>query len=159
MIPELGHFALILALLLALLQGTLPIIGAARRVPVWMALARPVAQGQFLFVAIAFGCLAWSFANSDFSVVNVATNSNSQLPMHYKIAATWGSHEGSMLLWIFMLASWTLAVTVKSRHLPNETVARVLGVMGLISAGFLLFILLTSNPFERLFPSPADGRD
>jgi cytochrome c-type biogenesis protein CcmF len=159
MIPELGHFALILALLLALLQGTLPIIGAARRIPVWMALARPVAQGQFLFVAMAFGCLAWSFANSDFSVLNVATNSNSQLPIQYKLAATWGSHEGSMLLWVLMLASWTLAVTVKSRHLPNEMVARVLGVMGLVSAGFLLFMLLTSNPFERLFPAAADGRD
>ena len=159
MIPELGHFALILALLLALMQGTLPIIGAARRIPVWMALARPVAQGQFLFVAIAFGCLAWSFVNNDFSVLNVATNSNSQLPLQYKFAATWGSHEGSMLLWVFMLAAWTLAVTLKSRHLPDEMVARVLGVMGLVSAGFLLFLLLTSNPFERLFPAAADGRD
>ena len=159
MIPELGQFALILALLLALMQGTLPIIGAARRIPVWMALARPVAQGQFLFVAIAFGCLAWSFVNNDFSVLNVATNSNSQLPLQYKFAATWGSHEGSMLLWVFMLAAWTLAVTLKSRHLPDEMVARVLGVMGLVSAGFLLFLLLTSNPFERLFPAAADGRD
>src|SRR4051794_17811334 len=132
MIPELGHFALILALLLALMQGTLPIIGAARRVSVWMALARPVAQAQFVFVAIAFGCLAWSFINSDFSVVNVATNSNSQLPLQYKFAATWGSHEGSMLLWVFMLASWTFAVTLKSRHLPNDMTARVLGVMGLV---------------------------
>jgi len=159
MIPELGHFALILALLLALVQGTLPIIGAARRIPAWTALARPVAQGQFLFVAIAFGCLAWSFVNSDFSVLNVATNSNSQLPLQYKVAATWGSHEGSMLLWVFMLASWTVAVTLKSRHLPDAMVARVLGVMGLVSAGFLLFLLLTSNPFERLFPPAPDGRD
>src|SRR3954466_983221 len=143
MIPELGQFALILALLLALIQGTLPIIGAARRIPVWMALARPVAQAQFLFVAIAFGCLAWSFVHSDFSVLNVATNSNSQLPPEYKFAATWGSHEGSMLLWVFMLAAWTLAVTLKSRHLPNEMTARVLGVMGLVSTGFLLFMLLT----------------
>src|SRR5687767_1239820 len=126
MIPEIGQFALILALLLALLQGTLPIIGAARRIPVWMALARPVAQGQFLFVAIAFVCLAWSFANSDFSVINVTTNSNSQLPIQYKVAATWGSHEGSLLLWMLMLAGWTLAVTLRSRHLPQEMVARVL---------------------------------
>jgi cytochrome c-type biogenesis protein CcmF len=159
MIPELGHFALILALLLSLLQGTLPIIGAARRIPAWMALARPVAQGQALFVAIAFGCLMWSFANSDFSVLNVATNSNSQLPLEYKIAASWGSHEGSMLLWVFMLAGWTLAVTLRSRHLPDEMVARVLGVMGLVSLGFLLFMLLTSNPFDRLFPPAPDGRD
>jgi|KBSSwiStaDraftv2_1062776.scaffolds.fasta_scaffold136809_2 cytochrome c-type biogenesis protein CcmF len=159
MIPELGQFALILALLLALLQGTLPIVGASRNVPAWMALARPVARAQFLFVATAFGCLAWSFASSDFSVVNVATNSNSQLPMQYKIAATWGSHEGSMLLWVLMLAGWTFAVTLRSRHLPDQTVARVLGIMGLVSFGFLLFMLLTSNPFERLFPAAPDGRD
>jgi cytochrome c-type biogenesis protein CcmF len=118
-----------------------------------------VARGQFLFVAIAFGCLIWSFANSDFSVLNVATNSNSQLPLEYKIAASWGSHEGSMLLWVFMLGGWTLAVTVRSRHLPDEMVARVVGVMGLVSLGFLLFLLLTSNPFDRLFPPAPDGRD
>ncbi len=159
MIPEIGHFALILALLLAAIQGTLPLVGAGRRIPAWMALARPVAQGQFLFVALAFGCLAYSFINNDFSVVNVATNSNSQLPLQYRFAATWGSHEGSMLLWVFMLGAWTMAVTLRSRHLPDEMVARVLGVMGLVSLGFLLFLLLTSNPFERLFPAAADGRD
>jgi cytochrome c-type biogenesis protein CcmF len=159
MIPELGHFALILALLLAMVLGTLPLVGAARRVPAWMALARPLAAGQFLFIAIAFGCLAYSFIGSDFSVVNVATNSNSQLPVQYKFAATWGSHEGSMLLWVLMLGGWTFAVAVMSRHLPDEMVARVLGVMGLVSVGFLLFMLLTSNPFERLFPPAPDGRD
>jgi cytochrome c-type biogenesis protein CcmF len=159
MIPELGHFALILALLLSVLLGTLPLAGAQRGVPAWMALARPLAAGQFLFIAFAFGCLAWSFVASDFSVVNVATNSNSQLPLEYKIAATWGSHEGSMLLWVFMLGGWTLAVALKSRHLPDEMVARVLGVMGLVSLGFLLFMLLTSNPFDRLFPPAAEGRD
>jgi cytochrome c-type biogenesis protein CcmF len=159
MIPEIGHFSLILALMLALAQAVLPLAGAARRVPEWMALARPAAQGQFVFVAIAFGCLAWSFVTSDFSVLNVATNSNSQLPLHYRVAATWGSHEGSLLLWVLMLNVWTVAVTVFSRHLPEEMSARVLGVMGLISVGFLLFLLLTSNPFERLFPAPADGRD
>ena len=159
MIPELGHFSLILALLLALVLGTLPIIGAANGVRAWMALARPVARGQFLFVAFAWGCLAYSFVTSDFSVLNVATNSNSQLPGYYKFAATWGSHEGSMLLWVFMLSIWTLAVSLRSRHLPDEMVARVLGVMGLVSAGFLLFLLATSNPFERVFPVPADGRD
>ena len=159
MIPELGHFSLILALLMALVLGTLPIIGAARRIPAWMALARPVARGQFVFVAAAWLCLAYSFVTSDFSVQNVATNSNSQLPIYYRFAATWGSHEGSMTLWVFMLSIWTLAVSLKSRHLPDEMVARVLGVMGLVSAGFLLFLLLTSNPFERVFPVPADGRD
>src|SRR5665647_2982570 len=102
MIPELGNFALILALLLALTQGTLPIIGAARGIPSWIALARPVVQGQFVFLAIAFGCLAYSFVNNDFSVLNVARNSNSELPIQYRIAASWGSHEGSLLLWVFM---------------------------------------------------------
>jgi len=159
MIPELGHFALILALLLAALLGTLPLVGAQRGIAAWMALARPLATGQFLFVAFAFGCLAYSFVANDFSVVNVATNSNSQLPLEYRIAATWGSHEGSMLLWVFMLAGWTAAVALKSRHLPDEMVARVLGVMGLVAVGFLLFMLLTSNPFDRLFPPAADGRD
>jgi len=159
MIPELGHFSLILALLMALMLGTLPLIGAARGVRAWMALARPVARGQFVFVAFAWGCLAYSFVTSDFSVLNVSINSNSQLPDYYKFAATWGSHEGSMLLWVFMLSIWTLAVSLRSRHLPDEMVARVLGVMGLVSAGFLLFLLATSNPFERVFPVPADGRD
>ena len=159
MVPEIGQFALILALLLALAQGVLPIVGATRGIPAWISVARPAAQGQFVFVAIAFGCLAWSFANNDFSVLNVATNSNSQLPLQYRLAATWGSHEGSLLLWVLMLSVWTVAVTVFSRHLPEEMAARVLGVMGLVSVGFLLFMLLTSNPFERLFPAAADGRD
>jgi len=159
MIPELGHFALILALLLAALLGTLPILGAHRGIPAWMALARPLAGGQFLFIAFAFGCLVYSFVNNDFSVLNVATNSNSQLPLQYRVAASWGSHEGSMLLWVFMLGAWACAVALKSRHLPDEMVARVLGVMGLVALGFLLFLLLTSNPFDRMFPPAADGRD
>ncbi len=159
MIPEIGQLALILALLIALVQATLPIIGAARGDRVWMGLARPAAQGQFLFVALAFGCLAWSFVHNDFSVLNVATNSNSQLPVHYRFAATWGSHEGSMLLWMLMLAGWSTAVSLASRHLPDEMIARVLGVMGFVSAGFLLFMLVTSNPFERLLPAAPDGRD
>src|SRR5262245_14199516 len=103
MIPEIGHFSLILALMLAVTQGVLPLVFAARGVPHWMALARPAAHGQFVFVAIAFVCLAWSFAANDFSVLNVASNSNSQLPLHYRIAASWGSHEGSLLLWVLML--------------------------------------------------------
>ena len=129
MIPELGNFALILALLLAITQVILPIVGAARGIPSWVALARPVVQGQFVFIAIAFGCLAYSFINNDFSVLNVATNSNSSLPIQYRFAATWGSHEGSLLLWMLMLASWSVAVSVFSRHLPDDMVARVLGVM------------------------------
>ena len=159
MIPEIGQLSLLFALMLALVQGALPIVGAARGVKAWMDVARPAAQGQFLFVALAFLCLGWSFASNDFSVLNVATNSNSQLPLQYRIAATWGSHEGSILLWVLMLGVWTAAVTVFSRHLPAEVVARVLGVMGLISSGFLLFMLLTSNPFARLIPAAEDGRD
>jgi cytochrome c-type biogenesis protein CcmF len=159
LIPELGLFALILALLLAAALGTLPLVGMHRRVPGWMAVARPLAHGQFLFVAIAFGCLAWSFVTDDFSVLNVATNSNTRLPLEYKFAATWGSHEGSMLLWLLLLAGWTLAVARRGRDLPAPLLARVLGVMGLIAVGFLLFLLLTSNPFERLFPPASEGRD
>ncbi len=159
MIPELGNFALILALLLAVTQGTLPIIGAARGIPSWIALARPVVQGQFVFLAIAFGCLVYSFVNNDFSVMNVARNSNSELPIQYRIAASWGSHEGSLLLWVFMLSAWSVAVSVFSRHLPDEMVARVLGVMGLVSVGFILFMLVTSNPFDRLLPAALEGSD
>ncbi len=159
MIPEIGQFALILALLLALLQATLPLIGAARGNRAWIAVAIPAGQAQFIFVAIAFCCLGYSFITNDFSVLNVATNSNSQLPLHYRLAATWGSHEGSLLLWTFMLGIWTVAVSLFSRHLPDEMVARVLSVMGIISIGFLLFMLTTSNPFARLIPAPVDGRD
>jgi cytochrome c-type biogenesis protein CcmF len=159
MIPEIGQFALILALMLALTQATLPLIGAARGIPQLVAVARPAAQAQFILVTIAFGCLAYSFISNDFSVINVATNSNSQLPLHYRLAATWGSHEGSLLLWTFMLTIWMVAVTLFSNHLPDEMVGRVLAVMATISTGFLLFMLLTSNPFVRQFPAPADGRD
>jgi cytochrome c-type biogenesis protein CcmF len=159
MIPEIGQFALVIALLLALTQATLPLIGASRGNRTWIALAAPAGQAQFLFVATAFCCLGYSFITNDFSVLNVATNSNSQLPLHYRLAATWGSHEGSLLLWTLMLALWTVAVSLFSRHLPHEMVARVLSVMGIVSVGFLLFMLLTSNPFARIFPVPPDGRD
>ncbi len=159
MVPEVGQFALILALLLALIQGFVPLAGAARGNHVWMGLARPATQGQFLFVALAFGCLIYSFVVNDFSVLNVASNSNSRLPVQYRVAASWGSHEGSMLLWVLMLAGWSFAVSLASRRLPEEMVARVLGIMGLVSTGFLLFMLLTSNPFDRLLPPAADGRD
>ena len=159
MIPEIGQFALIIALAIALVQGTLPLVGAAKRIPGFMALSRPAAQGQFVFVAFAFGCLAWSFYSNDFSVLNVASNSNSRLPTAYRIAATWGSHEGSLLLWMLMLSIWMLAVSVFSRSLPEDMLARILGVMGLISVGFLSFMLFTSNPFDRLLPAAMDGRD
>jgi len=159
MIPEIGQFALIIALLLAITQASIPMIGAARGNRSWMAVAVPAGQAQFIFVAIAFSCLAYSFISSDFSVLNVATNSNSQLPLQYRLAATWGSHEGSLLLWTLMLGLWTVAVTLFSRHLPEDMLARVLSVMGVISTGFLLFMLLTSNPFIRLLPAAPDGRD
>jgi cytochrome c-type biogenesis protein CcmF len=159
MIPEIGQFALILALTIAVILATLPQIGAARGIPQLIGVARPAAQAQFLFVAIAFCCLGYSFITNDFSVLNVATNSNSRLPLHYRLAATWGSHEGSLLLWTFMLTIWMVAVTLFSKHLPNVIVARVLSVMATISVGFLLFMLLTSNPFQRLIPAAPDGRD
>ncbi|HEY8205314.1 MAG TPA: heme lyase CcmF/NrfE family subunit [Pyrinomonadaceae bacterium] len=159
MIPEIGQFALILALMIAIVLAILPQIGAARGIPQLIAVAKPAAQAQFLFVLIAFGCLGYSFITNDFSVLNVASNSNSQLPLHYRLAATWGSHEGSLLLWTFMLTIWMVAVTLFSRHLPDEIVARVLAVMATISIGFLLFMLLTSNPFTRLVPAAPDGRD
>ncbi|MFL6579491.1 MAG: heme lyase CcmF/NrfE family subunit [Burkholderiales bacterium] len=159
MIPELGHFSLIVALCIALTQATLPLLGAARGNVAWMRVARPAAHGQFVFVAFAFACLAYAFISNDFSVLNVATNSNSSLPWFYRFAATWGSHEGSLLLWVLMLAVWMVAVSAFSRHLPAEMVARILGVMALISVGFLLFMLFTSNPFQRLLPAAPDGND
>ncbi|MHB1300195.1 MAG: heme lyase CcmF/NrfE family subunit [Burkholderiales bacterium] len=159
MIPEIGHFSLILALLLALIQGIVPIYGAQKGIASLTNIAKPVAQGQFVFVAIAFGCLVYSLINNDFSVLYVAEHSNSQLPLHYRIAAEWGGHEGSLLLWVTILGIWSIAVTVFSRHLPDEMIARVLGVMGLVSVGFLLFMLLTSDPFARVFPAPPDGND
>jgi cytochrome c-type biogenesis protein CcmF len=159
MVPELGHFALIVAALLAAVLGTLPLVGAAKGVREWMQLARPVAGGVFLFVVLAWGCLVYAFVMHDFSVVNVAQNSNLKLPLPYRIAASWGSHEGSMVLWMLMLSGWMVAVALFSRHLPTAMVARVLGVMGLVSVGFLAFILATSNPFDRLLPAAPDGRD
>jgi cytochrome c-type biogenesis protein CcmF len=159
MIPELGNFALILALCLALVQGSLPLLGAWRGNRRWIALARPAATGQFAFISFAFGCLLSSFIANDFSVAYVASNSNSMLPLHFRVAAVWGGHEGSLLLWVQILALWTLAVAVFSRRLPPAMTARVLGVMAWISIGFLLFMLFTSNPFDRLLPAARDGRD
>jgi cytochrome c-type biogenesis protein CcmF len=159
MIPELGNFSLMLALLLSIALGTIPIAGAAVGNTAWMAMARPAARGLFVLVATAFICLAYSFATNDFSVVYVATNSNSLLPIQYKLAGVWGGHEGSLLLWVTILTVWMFAVSLFSSNLPKPMVARILGVMGLVAAGFLLFMLLTSNPFDRIFPAPQDGRD
>src|SRR5713101_2700413 len=142
MIPEIGQLALALALCLALAQSSLGLAGAARGDGVWMRAARPAARGQFVFVAIAFGCLTYAFVANDFTVGYVASNSNSALPLHYRVSGVWGGHEGSILLWIMMLCVWTLGVTLFSRQLPDDMVARVLGVMGLVSTGFLLFVLL-----------------
>ena len=159
LIPELGHFALWLALGVALMLGVLPLAGAAKGRSDWMGLARPGAYALFALVAVAFACLVASFVRHDFSVLYVASNSNTALPLQYRIAGVWGGHEGSLLLWVQMLALWTVAVAAFSRHLPEAVVARILAVMGLISVGFLLFMLFTSNPFDRLFPAPLDGRD
>ncbi|TMQ28841.1 MAG: heme lyase CcmF/NrfE family subunit [Nitrospirae bacterium] len=159
MIPEIGHFALILALCVAVVQGSLPIYGAAVGSSTLMSVAKPAARGQFLLVLLAFCCLGYAFAAKDFSVLYVAATSNSQLPLHYRIAAIWGAHEGSLLLWVFILSIWMVAVSFFSTHLPEAMRARILGVMGLVSVGFLLFMLTVSNPFERLIPAAFDGRD
>jgi len=159
MIPEIGHYALILALCVALVQGILPIYGAAVGNSSLMSVATPAARSLFLLVLIAFGCLAYAFAEKDFSVLYVAATSNSQLPLHYRLAAIWGAHEGSLLLWTFILTIWMFAVTLFSSHLPETMRSRILGVMGLVSVGFLLFMLSVSNPFERLIPAAAEGRD
>ena len=159
MIAELGQIALIIALILAVLQGVLPLVGAHRNDAALMAFARPAAVAQFGFIAIAFGILVNAFVLNDFSLTYVANNSNSELPTMYRVAAVWGAHEGSMLLWVLILATWTLAVAWRSRSLPDDMVARVLGVLGLISVGTLAFILFTSNPFWRLQPAALDGAD
>jgi cytochrome c-type biogenesis protein CcmF len=159
MIAELGSFSLMVALAVALVLGIVPIVGAARGNTTWMELARPSARALFVLVVVAAACLVASFVRDDFSVLYVATNSTRALPLRYKLAAFWGGHEGSMLLWLLILSFWMFAVSLFSRHLPLAMVARILGVMGLIGVGFLLFILLTSSPFERLLPAPEDGRD
>jgi cytochrome c-type biogenesis protein CcmF len=159
MAPELGVFALILAFVLSLSQAFFGLIGAWRGKEAWMAVSRPAVTGQFVFVATAFACLVYSFVNNDFSVLYVAEHSNSQLPIFYRVAAVWGGHEGSLLLWILILALWSLAVAAFSRRLPMTFSSRVLGVMGLISGGFMLFTLWTSNPLQRLIPAAGDGAD
>jgi cytochrome c-type biogenesis protein CcmF len=158
-IAELGQFALVLAVCLALCQAALPLAGSFTGRTDLMNLARPAAAGQFVFIGLAYGCLAHAFLNDDFSVEFVAANSNSNLPSIFKFTAVWGGHEGSLLLWSLMLAIWTLAVGLANRNQPLEFSSRVIGVLGIVSSGVLLFTLLTSNPFARLLPFPAEGID
>lgn len=159
MLAEIGQIALILALLLALAQFILPLIGAQTGNTALLAVTRPAVFGQALFVAIAFAILTWAFMVQDFSIAYVANNSNLHLPWYYRFSAVWGAHEGSLLLWVLILNVWTVAVAALSRHLPANFMARVVGVLGFISLGFLLFTVLTSNPFERILPAPLDGHD
>jgi cytochrome c-type biogenesis protein CcmF len=159
MIPELGHFCLVIALCLAAAQAFFGLAGSAERRPSWIAVVRPAAVGHFVFVAAAFGFLTHAMIVNDFSVAYVANHSNSQLPLIYRISAVWGAHEGSLLLWALILAVWTIAVCGLSRNLPANLSAKVVGVLGLVSIGFLLFTLATSNPFDRLIPAAIEGRD
>jgi cytochrome c-type biogenesis protein CcmF len=159
LLPEFGHYALILALLVALLQALLPLAGAQRGNAAWMGVARPAAYAQLLLVGLAFAALATAFLRQDFSLLYVAENSNSLLPPIYRFTAVWGAHEGSLLLWALILALWTAAVARFSRELPLPVVARVLGVMGIVTIGFLSFLLFTSDPFARLLPAAVEGRD
>ena len=159
MIVEIGHFALILAACVALVQGVLPLAGTLNDNQRWQALAKPAATLQFLLIAFSFAVLAHGALTDDFSIKYIAGHSNSLLPTQYKFASVWGGHEGSLLLWMLMLSGWTLAVAIFSRTLPLAMVARVIGILGLVSTGFLMFILITSSPFERLLPAPADGKD
>ena len=159
MTPELGHFALALALALALVQSTIPLLGAARGNLLWMRSSRSTAFGQVVFVGLAFAALMRAFVVSDFTVLNVANNSHSLKPMIFKVAATWGSHEGSLLLWVFILTIFGAAVAAFGSNLPETLRARTLAMQAWISVGFLSFLLFTSNPFERVFPPPLDGAD
>ena len=160
MIPELGQFSLILAFCLSIILGAFPIIGAHRNNLLWMNLARPLTAGVFVFLGISILILAYAFAADDFSVQFVAQHSNSALPTRYKLTAVWGGHEGSFLLWTFMLSGWMLAVAIFSKSVPIDFVARVLGVLGLLCGAYILFMLATSNPFDRIVPlPPADGAD
>ena len=158
MIPEMGHFALILALCVSVIQGVLPLIGAQQGRREWLVLARPATQTTFALLGFSFAVLAWCFYVNDFSVLYIAEHSNAQLPTVYRLGAVWGGHEGSLLLWIFLLTAWAFAVSQFSKTLDEFMVARVLGVLGLVATGLLLFVLATSNPFERLLPAAQDGR-
>ncbi len=158
MITELGHFALILAFLIAIVQTVVPMIGAQKRWPGWMAVAEPAAQAQFLFTAFSFGALTWAFVTSDFSLKLVVLNSHSAKPMLYKISGTWGNHEGSMLLWVLIVSLFGATASVFGGGLPPGLKARVLSVQGAVGVAFFAFILFTSNPFLRLAVPPLDGQ-
>ena len=159
MLPELGQIALLLALVAAVLQTVLPLLGAQRGLAPWMATARPAAYAQWALTFVAWAILTAAFVQQDFSVRYVAENSNSLLPMVYRFTAVWGGHEGSLLLWVFVLACWNAAVAWFSRSLPDVVLARVLAIMGAVCLGFLAFLIFTSNPFERILPMPLEGRD
>lgn len=160
MIAEIGHFAMILSLAMAVLLSILPLVGASRNNTLLMNSARPLSWAMFLLLSLSFAILLWAFYTNDFTISYVANNSNTLLPWYYRLTAVWGAHEGSLLLWVLIQAGWTVAVATFSRGMPQESVARVLAVMGMISVGFLLFVILTSNPFLRTLPFfPVDGRD
>jgi cytochrome c-type biogenesis protein CcmF len=159
MIPTIGELALILAFFFAIVQGTIPLIGVWKNKAVLSNLAVPAARAQFFFIVVSFFCLEYAFYTNDFSVLYVASTSNSQLPLMYKLAAIWGGHEGSMLLWVTILAVWTMAVTLFAKDLPESYRIRLIAVMGMVSIGFIAFVLFTSNPFDRLIPAALDGRD
>ena len=160
MIAELGNYALALSLAIAILLAIFPLWGAEKGSVQLMSLARPMTYGLFVVLTFSFGALFYLFAVNDFSVQYVVNNSNTTLPIYYRLSAVWGSHEGSLLLWIWLLSLWSAAVALFSKHLPQEATARVLGIMGIISIGFLLFMLFTSNPFNRTFPEfPVDGKE
>ena len=159
MIPEIGLFSLILSLFVALTLGILGIAGGQQARSDWMAMVRPCAQALWALTALSFVCLAYAFFTNDFSVAYVANHSNSKMPDLYRFAGVWGGHEGSLLLWDFMLVSWMLAVALFSKQLPDVMVSRILGILGLVAVGFLLFMLFTSNPFLRLIDAPPDGKD
>lgn len=160
MLAELGNLSLVIALLMSLLLAIYPMWGAYKEHPQLMALAKPLAIGMFLFTAFAYACLTQAFLNDDFTVAYVAHTSNSTLPIYYKITAVWGGHEGSFLLWVMIFSMWTVAVALFSKAIPVKMVARVLAILGAVGCGFYLFMLLTSNPFDRLLPFfPVDGRD
>jgi cytochrome c-type biogenesis protein CcmF len=159
MIAELGHYALMLALGLALIQGSMPIVGTRRDDPALMSIAVPTALAQFAFVALSFGALAVCYATSDFSVLNVYENSNSAMPLMYRLTSLWGNHEGSMMLWVFILALFGALVAAFGTNLPVKLKANALAVQAWIAAAFQLFILTTSNPFARIADAPFEGRD
>ena len=158
MIIEIGHFALVLALFVAVLQGTIPLVGAHTGRAAWMALSVPAALAQFFLLGLSFAALSHAFITSDFSLLIVASNSHSLKPLLYKISGVWGNHEGSMLMWVLILALYGAAIAVWGTNLRQTLKVRILADQGLVAVGFILFILLTSNPFDRLFPAPLDGR-